>query len=104
VYNNGANYGLDAQIFMERGQGPSRMFSAQLPGARAVGDANFEKCYGSDKTKWPFNTQCCAYSGQDIPCPAKALSPNTLVQARKDLDLREPAHSGAGFFSYQWSI
>jgi hypothetical protein len=55
---------------MERGAGPYRMFGQQLPGAKDVGDANWVKCYGSDKSKWPFNTQCCAYNRQSINCPA----------------------------------
>ncbi len=46
------------------------MFGQQLPGAKDVGDANWVKCYGSDKSKWPFNTQCCAYNRQSINCPA----------------------------------
>merc|ERR1712176_1226190 len=43
-------------------------FASGLPGAISTGQAAFEKCYGSDKSQWPFNTNCCAYNRQDISC------------------------------------
>jgi hypothetical protein len=63
VYNKYNN-----TIFMERGQGPHDMFAQQLPGAISQGDSLWEGCYGSDKSKWPFNTACCAYNQQSATC------------------------------------
>lgn len=78
MFNQGVNYKLEARTYMERGTGPSQMFSAKLPGAKDVGDAAFVKCYGSDKSKWKFNTECCAYNRQSTTCK-KAKPASTLV-------------------------
>jgi len=61
---------------MERGQGPHDMFANGLPGAISQGQAAFEKCYGSDKSKWPFNTQCCAYNRQSTSCQTSPPGPS----------------------------
>lgn len=61
---------------MERGQGPHDMFKSGLPGAVSTGQAAFEKCYGSDRTKWPFNTQCCAYNRQSTTCKSPSPGPS----------------------------
>lgn len=81
---------------MERGQGPHDMFakpsSGDITNSIKTGNAAFEKCYGSDKSKWVFNTECCAYSRTSVTCktgphpsPAPSLrvpspaSPNVVV-------------------------
>jgi hypothetical protein len=44
------------------------MFGGKLPGAVKDGQTAYEKCYGSDKSGWKFNTQCCAYNRQATDC------------------------------------
>lgn len=61
---------------MERGQGPHDMFAQQPSSVFSTGDSLFESCYGSDKTKWPFNTACCAYNRQAATCKAPSVSIN----------------------------
>jgi len=60
------------QTHMLRGQGPYNLFVSSLPNAMEAGQRAFEKCYGSDKSKWPFNTACCAYKMGSTTC---ALAP-----------------------------
>jgi len=55
------------QTFMERGKGPHDMFKGTKD-AVSKGQKKYEECVGSDKTKWTFNTQCCAYNRQSTTC------------------------------------
>merc|ERR1719375_726702 len=34
-----------------------------MPKSAKVALQNWKKCYGSDQSKWPFNTRCCAKAG-----------------------------------------
>lgn len=47
------------------------MWGAKLPGAVQDGQTAYEKCYGSDKLEWKFNTQCCAYNRQSTDCKSQ---------------------------------
>lgn len=60
---------------MERGRGAHDMFTQALPGAAQTGQMAYEKCYGSDKSAWKFNTRCCAYNRQDTDCKTSSQSP-----------------------------
>ena len=45
---------------MNKGQGPYTFMMQDLDKDIKDGDARFQKWFGDDKSKWPFNTQCCA--------------------------------------------
>lgn len=52
---------------------------ADAKGTKSAGDAAYEKCYGSDKAGWKFNTACCAYARSATTCsktPPSGPSPS----------------------------
>lgn len=46
--------------YMQKGVGPHNFFKQNAAKYVAQGDKLWVEWWGSDKTKWPFNTQCCA--------------------------------------------
>jgi len=59
-YNEAADYGLPPHTFMQRGDTPARQFVKAMPKSAKIALKNWEKCYGTERSKWPFNTRCCA--------------------------------------------
>lgn len=59
-YNEAADYGLPAHTFMQRGNIPMNRFGKAMPKSAKTALQNWKKCYGTDQSKWPFNTRCCA--------------------------------------------
>jgi len=59
-YNQAADYGLPPHTFMQRSDGPAKMFGEAMPLSAQTALANWKVCYGKDQSKWPFNTKCCA--------------------------------------------
>lgn len=45
---------------MNKGQGPMSFMLNDMANLVKTGDANWEQWFGADKSKWIFNTQCCA--------------------------------------------
>lgn len=69
---------------MNKGQGPMSQLLSQGGMAHYVpiGDKNFEGWFGTDKSKWPFNTECCdtdtnfkMSSCGPLPCANKCDAP-----------------------------
>lgn len=48
------------RTYMEKGQGPYQMMQAEIDDAVKKIDSNWAIKFGTDKTKWPFDTLCCA--------------------------------------------
>lgn len=46
--------------YMEKGAGPYQMMMAEIDDAVTKIKANWALKFGTDKTKWPFDTLCCA--------------------------------------------
>ena len=71
---DGKNFG-NGTLYMQRGWGPNEMFWGYDGGAAnatAIGLKNWIGLHGEDRSKWPFNTNCCAYSRQDCGCGRSA--------------------------------
>lgn len=45
---------------MNKGSGPMRQLLADMDKNVPIGDANWATWFGQDKSKWVFNTECCA--------------------------------------------
>ena len=48
------------RTFMNKGAGPMQQFTSGLAANVVKGDKNYAAMFGSDKSKWIFNTECCA--------------------------------------------
>lgn len=45
---------------MNKGQGPMSQMLSNIDSLVETGDTNWIGWFGSDKSKWPFDTECCA--------------------------------------------
>jgi len=50
----------DNRTFLNKGAGPMRQMLANLADNVKTGDTNWVFWFGTNKTAWPFNSQCCA--------------------------------------------
>ena len=48
------------RTFMNKGQGPMDQMMNDLDNLVSSGDASWKSWFGEDKSKWIFNTACCA--------------------------------------------
>ena len=76
---DGTNF-ENGTLYMQRGWGPDEMFwTAENSTHDAVtkGNANWVKLHGSDRSTWPFNTNCCALNHAACACSTKTASTTT---------------------------
>lgn len=50
----------DNRTFLNKGSGPMQNMLANMASLVKAGDANWASWFGTDKSKWIFNTECCA--------------------------------------------
>ena len=48
------------RTFLNKGKGPMTQLLANLDANVVTGDKEWSQMFGDDKSKWPFNTACCA--------------------------------------------
>lgn len=61
VRTHGDAGGYANRTFMNKGYGPYQFFTMEsLPDLIAAGDANWAGWFGTNRSSWPFNTECCA--------------------------------------------
>lgn len=48
------------RTFLNKGQGPMSFMLQDMAKYVKVGDENWKRWFGTDKSKWIFNTKCCA--------------------------------------------
>lgn len=50
----------DNRTFLNKGSGPMQFMLANTASLVKTGDTNWQNWFGADKSKWIFNTACCA--------------------------------------------
>jgi len=85
---NANNYWIRYQnrTFLNKGSGPMSQLERNggMSYYEPIGDENFKGWFGEDKSKWPFNTECCdtdinfkMSSCGPMPCANKCDVPNS---------------------------
>lgn len=83
----------EGRTFLTKGQGPMNMLLKDMATYVKAGDAHWESWFGKDKSKWIFNTKCCATSTnyQHASCTAAdSSSPSSSYNYPSP----SPPHSG----------
>jgi len=48
------------RTFLNKDKGPMQFMLQDMPKYVKIGDENWSRWFGTDKSKWIFNTKCCA--------------------------------------------
>lgn len=100
-------------IYMNQGENPYQTFTSKLPAAVGIGNAAWQTLWGSNRSHWPFNTDCCAYQHQRGSCASlvpsascvaavKAVCPSGTVDCKECLQVHSNSlHACATFGDLQ---